>query len=96
MPENYIEVFRDLWQYQEFRVLYHSLRYSLLVIAMLLIVFFLLHIIYMLGYNSPLYRGKSPRIGWSKRLIPSILILFSILLGLFWVGGYMIAQVGPI
>lgn len=92
MLELYLEVLRDLLVYPEFRVALQGFRLTFLVVAASLIVLALLHTVYVLGYNSPLYRRKSPRPGWTKRFVPSLALLFLVMLTLYWFTGYAIAQ----
>lgn len=92
MFEIYTDGFRLLWEHHEFQVLIRLFRYGLLALAGLVVVVGLLHVLYMLGFNSPLYRRRSPRVGWSKKILPALALLFAAFTGLFWLSGQWIAQ----
>lgn len=88
----YFDGLQALWQYPEFQTVLQACRYVLLALAAGVLIIGLLHALYMLGFDSPLYRRRSPRVGWSKRILPAVTILFLAFTGLFWLSGRWIAQ----
>lgn len=92
MFDMYLDGLRALWRYPEFQTVLQACRYALLALAAAVLIIGLLHVLYMLGFNSPLYRRRSPRVGWSKRIVPAATILFLAFTGLFWLSGRWIAQ----
>ena len=85
----YRDGFEVLYKYQEFKVVFTGLRYSLLLIVALLLIVSLLHIAYLLGFNSPLYRRKSPARGWNRQFFVAILCLIALTGGFYWFLGYI-------
>lgn len=92
MFDIYEDGLRALWQYPEFQTVMQVFRYGVLVLAGIMVIVGLLHVSYMLGFNSPLYCRRSPRIGWSKKILPVITLLFMAFIGFFWLSGRWIAQ----
>ena len=91
MFEIYVDGFQALRAYPEFMSIFTLLRYMLLALTGGLVVLAVLHVMFMLGYNSPLYRRKSPRLGWSKKLLPALAVFFAVAVGLYWLSGRLIA-----
>ncbi len=77
------ETLSELWRYQEFQVVWMLLSWLIMLIIVFIAMIVLLHIVYILGYNSPLYYKKSPNRGWSKRLLPTALLLIGVLSGIY-------------
>lgn len=91
MFEVYVDGYRALRAYPEFVSLVTLVRYALLALIGLLIILTLLHGAYLLGYNSPLYRRRSPRPGWSRRLLPILGLFFALVIGMYWGAGRLVA-----
>jgi hypothetical protein len=83
----YTQILRDLWQYHEFQILYLGLRYALLVIVLGLLIIMLLHVSYLLGFNSPLYSRRSPKQKWNKRFFPAMAIIIICIYALYVLTG---------
>lgn len=88
-----IDVYRNglsrLLEFREFMVLYTALRYGLLLLIVALLMVALLHILYVLGFNSPLYKRKSPARGWGKRFAVALLSLLVIIAAYYWLLTYL-------
>ena len=90
MLDIYRDGFEMLWAYQEFRVLFQGMRYVVLVVIAVLLIVTALHLVYMTGRNSLLYRSRSPRPGWNRRFFVGTALLIAVLAGLYWLSGQWI------
>ena len=93
MLEIYREGFEMLWIYPEFRVVFGGMRYLLLVMIAVLLVIVALHVVYLGGHNSWLYRTRSPRPGWTRRFFVGTAMLCLALTALYWLSGSWIVMV---
>lgn len=59
----------ELLSYEEVRVLLVILGYVAVVAAIVVVAVMVLHLVFIAGYPSPLYRQRSPGRGWTKRLL---------------------------
>lgn len=88
MFDTYWNLTKDLFSYQETHQLLSLLRAGLWVLLALISVMIMLHVVYMLGYQSPLYRHRSPRPNWNKHFFTASLavsvVILMVLLGSGW------------
>ena len=80
---------QNLFSYQEFRALVSLFQASLWVMILIILVFVVMHVLYMLGYQTPLYKKRSPRAHWNKRFFRSAflmsLLILAVLTGAEWI-----------
>jgi len=90
MFDTYLSIARDLLAYREFHGLILLLQAVLWLCLLAIVVVVLLHVLYLLGYQSPLYKKRSPRANWSRRFFGSSLLvgllILLVLRGCEWVG----------
>jgi ABC-type sugar transport system permease subunit len=88
MLDAYVSIARNLFSYQEFWALFKLFQASLWVLIIVIIVMVAMHVLYMLGYQTPLYKKRSPRARWSKKFyrasVAMSLLMLAILTGMEW------------
>jgi hypothetical protein len=83
----YSDGFRMLWEYREFQIVFEVFRNALLALIGVVTLLVLLHVLFLLGYNSWLYRRRSPRPGWTKRFFGAAVVLIVLSYGIYWLAG---------
>lgn len=91
MLDLYKRLAEDLFAYKEFRALFSLFEAGLWLLVGLIVVVIVLHVLYMLGRQSPLYKKRNPRANWSKHFFRAaflvIILLVALLAGVEWLQG---------
>lgn len=80
--ETYLKILNDLLSYWQVRLAVVVLEYIMLLAATIIAAIIVLHMVFIAGYRSPLYRRRSPRPRWTGQLMAGGAVIIGVLLGL--------------
>lgn len=90
MLDTYLDIARNLFSYREFWGLMHLLQAVLWILILLVIAIVVMHFMYILGRDTPLYRKRTPKAKWNKQFFRGsalvLSLILTVLLGLEWAG----------
>lgn len=90
MIDTHLPLLKDLFSYPEFRVLFGFLQALLWVLLLLIVVMVVLHVAYLLGYQSPLYRKRSPKLRWSRQFFAVSLLTSATILAVIVASNWLL------
>jgi hypothetical protein len=89
MLDIYLDIAENLLSYKEFWGLLHLLQALLWLLILLVIAVVVMHFMYILGRETPLYRKRTPKARWNKQFFRAsglvLALILGVLLGTEWI-----------
>ena len=89
MLDVYLDIAENLLSYREFWGLLQLLQAILWMLILLVIAIVVMHFMYILGRETPLYRKRTPKARWNKRFFRAaglvLALIMAVLLSTEWI-----------